>query len=224
MIPSPRFLTSSVLLLAVFFPATIAPAATAPAGPLERDLGQGLGYVRMHRLPADLPANPRGRVQPSVLDARYTEADADGAIAFVAWLKFRATPRSPVFVLVNAETSSALLASLAARNPATGIVVIGVASARFDPDSPVKISPGDERRAYDALANGAVVDALLADNPTKVRNDEASLTKGQPNDLPPVSMELPVDAPPAKRDGPPVDVALQRAVHLHRALAALRRI
>ena len=219
MILIPRLHSFSALLSAGIFSAI---AATAFAAPLERDLGLGLSYVRVHQLPGDLPANPPGRVPPCVVDARYAEADANGASVFVAWLKFRATPRSPVFVLVNADTASALLASLAARNSGVGIVVVGVASARFEPDSPVKISPTEERRAYDALANGAAVEALLADNPTKVRNDEASLTKGNAGETP---AELATDAPPpAKRIGPPVDVALQRAVHLHRALAALKKI
>lgn len=221
MILNPRFPLFSALLLAGFLSVTNAPAATAPAAPLERDLAQGLGYVRLHRLPADLPANPPGRVQPCVIDARYTEAEADGAIAFVAWLKFRATPRSPVFVLINASTSPAVLTALAAHDSAAGIVVVGVATATLKPDSPVKISPEDERRAYDALANGAALDALLSDNLAKVRNDEASLTKGHTGDTP---VELPADAPPARRAGLPVDVALQRAVHLHRALVALKKI
>ncbi len=197
---------------------------TARAAPLERDLGQGLGYVRLKQLPADLPAGEPGRAKASVLDARYVAADGAAAMAFGAWLKFRATARTPVFVLVNADTSPALRAELRAHDPAGGIVVIGVATAQFRPDSAVAISPQDERRAYDALAEGTTVEALLTDNPGKVRNDEASLAKGQPNDPPPVPAELPVDAPPAKRNGPPVDVALQRAIHLHRALVALKRL
>lgn len=189
--------------------------------PLERDLGQGLAYVRMQRLPADLPPNPPGRVKPCVVDARYTEADADAAKLFLAWLKFRATPRSPVFVLVNGETSAAMLAALATRDAATGIMVVGVATPQLMPDSPVRVTREDERRAYDALAAGAEIGALLADNPHKARNDEASLAKDRPAELPP---EPSVEVSGARRAPPLIDVALQRAVHLHRALAALKRI
>lgn len=203
------------LLFAVFFSAPVL------AAPFERDLGQGLSYVRMHRLPTDLPPNPAGRVKPCVVDARYAEADADAAKAFVAWLKFRATPRSPVFVLTNGGTSPSLLTALIAHGPTAGVVVVGVATAQLTPDSQVKISPEDERSAYDALANGTAIGALIADHPTKVRNDEASLAKGHPGATP---ADLPADASPAKRSGPPLDVALQRAVHLHRALVALKRI
>ena len=195
--------------------------AAVLAAPLERDLGQGLGYVRLQHLPADLPGAEAGRAKACVLDARYTAADADAAKAFVAWLKFRATPRAPVFVLVNSDTALTLLHTLTTGNPSTGIIVVGVASAQFRPDSPVTIAAEDERRAYDALADGATVEALLADNPGKARNDEASLAKGQPGDVP---VELPADAPPTKRTGPPVDVALQRAIHLHRTLVALKRL
>ena len=126
-----------------------------------------------------------------------------------------------MFVLVNSETALTLLHTLTTRNPSTGIIVVGVTSAQFRPDSPVTIAAEDEWRAYDALADGATVEALLADNPGKARNDEASLAKGQPGDVP---AELPADAPPVKRTGPPVDVALQRAIHLHRTLVALKRL
>ena len=37
--------------------------ATASAAPLERDLGQGLSYVRLKQLPADLPASEPGRAE-----------------------------------------------------------------------------------------------------------------------------------------------------------------
>ncbi|MEO6245297.1 MAG: hypothetical protein ABIQ12_07655 [Opitutaceae bacterium] len=208
--------------LAFVFSILIAPGA--PAAPLERDLGQGLGYVRLQNLPADLPTDAGNHAQAWVVDLRYTAAEPAAAAAFAAWLKFRATPRAPVFVLMNDDTAPALRSALAAHAPARGVVVIGAASPRVRPDSAVTISKEDERRAFDALTEGTAVEALLADNPGKLRNDEASLTKGQSRDLPAMPSEMPADAPSAKRTTPPVDVALQRAVHLHRSLMALKRL
>lgn len=197
-------------------------AGPAPAAPLTRDLGQGLGYVRLHELPGDLPPRSAGAATPCVVDVRYVRADAEVAGAFVAWLRFRATPRSPVFVLANVDTSEALVGPLVGRGRASGIVVIGAARGGFHPDVSVNFSEEGERRAYNALEQGAALEKLLTDNPGKVRNDEASLVKDHsPYEIP---AELPKDRPGEKQVSSQVDATLQRAVHLHRALVALKRI
>jgi hypothetical protein len=194
-------------------------ATAAFTAPLERDLGQGLAYFRAKRLPADLPAQPAGKAPPCVIDVRYAEADEVAATTFAAWLRFRATPRTPVFVLANAATSAALLEALAGRGP--GVVTIGIAGGRFRPDSAVRAGADDERRAYDALENGAAPGALLADHPDKVRRDEASLVRSQNGDTP---ADLPPENAAARRPPATIDAALQRAVHLHRAMVALKKL
>ena len=192
------------------------------AAPLERDLGYGLVYVRIHDLPADLPAKPAtGRVPPCVLDVRYVSADANGAAALLTWLKARATPRSPVFVLANAETSAAILKPLAAHERSSGIAVVGAPARNFRPHVSVKTTAETERQAYDALERGTPVAKLLSDNPDKVRNDEASLSKDR---LAEAAADAADDQLSGKRETPPIDATLQRAVHLHRALVALRKI
>jgi hypothetical protein len=208
--------------LALFF-AVFATACAEPPKPLERDLGQGLAYVRVKHLPADLPAKPAGRAPPCVIDVRYVEADEVAVTTFVAWLGFRATPRAPVFVLANSATAPALLAALAGRSAGLSVVLVGAPGGRFQPDSAVKIAAADERKAYDALENGAAVETLLADFPDKVRNDEASLVRGQsgPGETP---AESPPENPSSRRVAPTIDAALQRALHLHRALVALKKI
>jgi hypothetical protein len=97
--------------------------------------------------------------------------------------------------------------------------VVGIERAPFRPDVPVKASVEEEQRAYDALEKGAPLSALLTDHPNKVRNDEASLSKDR-------LAEASADAadPANKEAPPPIDATLQRAVHLHRALVALRKI
>ena len=103
----------------------------------------------------------------------------------------------------------------------TGIVVVGIERGGFHPDVTVRGSAEEERRAYDALEAGAPITSLLVDNPNKVRNDEASLSKDR---LAEASADAADDAISGKRPAPPLDVALQRAVHLHRALVALKKL
>jgi hypothetical protein len=195
---------------------------SAVAAPLERELGSGLTYYRVHELPGDLPAKPNGRVGAAAVDVRYVQADENATTAFMAWLKFRGTTRSPVFVLANAETSAALRKALAEHERGAGVVVIGIPSRQFHPDVAVTGSAQSERRAYDALEQGVATAVLLTDNPAKVRNDEASLSKDR---LAEASADAAEDSLAGKRTPPPpIDVALQRAVHLHRALVALKKI
>jgi hypothetical protein len=192
------------------------------AAPVERDLGHGLVYVRVHELPRDLPAKAAaGRVPACVVDLRYVRGDSEAATAFQAWLKNRATPRSPVLVLANGDTSPALRTVLAGHERASGIVVIGIPVDGFRPDIAARGSVEAERRSYEALEQGTPLARLLSDNPDKVRNDEASLSKDR---LAEAAADAADDVLTGKRAPPPIDVTLQRAVHLHRALVALKRI
>lgn len=188
-------------------------AIAAGAAPLVHDLGQGLVYVRVRELPGDLPAQPAGAAAPCVLDLRYVVAGRDATAAFSAWLKFRASPRTPVFVLANRETSPELRRALDEPHRGAGIAVIGIPGLDFAPEVPVRATPESERAAYEALDQGKPLAALLRDNPDKERNDEARLL--QPSVAPPKTGEA---------QAATIDASLQRAVHLHRALAALRRI
>jgi len=196
-------------------------SAVAGAAPIQHDLGQGLAYVRVRELPADLPARPTGRVAPCVIDVRFMAATPEGAEAFMAWARFRSTPRTPVFILANGETSAPLRAVLATHPRGTGIVVVGVPAAEFRPDVVVKSTAEIERRAYDAWGEGVALAKLLADNPDKVRNDEASLST---NRLAEAVADAAGEALAGGRPPPPIDSTLQRAMHLHRALVALKKI
>jgi hypothetical protein len=210
-------------LLALLIAAAPSLGLATPAR-LERDLGHGLAYCRVHSLPADLPANS-GKPGAIVLDLRYALGDDSAAPVLGAWLKVHCAATTPVFVLVNADTAPALLAYLAAIEPPAGLVTLGTTSPRFEPDIALKISPAAERIAYDALEHGTPVDSLLTDSAVKPRHDEASIaqehtgapagaTTGDADD----ADETPATPPPV------IDYALQRAVHLHRALLALRKL
>lgn len=234
----------SFLTLPIFLAATLLPAAAASTSTaaLTRDLGQGLTYHRATILPGDLPVTDATRKTPCVLDLRYARGDGAAGAALSAWLKFRAAPRTPVFLLINTETAASLLAPLASRAPSPGLIVIGTASAGLTPDLALKIAPDTERRAYDALAAGTSLERLLNDSPEKVRNDEARLAKDHQGVADPTAYAQPADdffddtpvsgpasatAPNASKPAPPpptIDRALQRAVQLHRSLKALKKL
>lgn len=200
-------------------------AAAGTAAPLQKDLGEGLVYFRVHHLPADLPADSALRSRPCVLDLRYVRGDAPTAALLKTWLKAHAAVKSPVLLLANLDTSPALLAPLASAQAIPGLVIIAPQSATFAADISVPDSPRRERRAYDALEQGTPVESLLDDNPPKPRNDEARLARDHISDE---EMEAETeDAPPSDKPAPPrplVDAELQRAVQLHRALLALKRL
>lgn len=213
------------LLLAVLLLAAAA-SSSLPAAPLERDLGEDLGYVRVHALPADLPS-ATAKARPLVLDLRFASGNADAATALAAWLKFSTTPQTPVFVLVNQATAPALLAVFAGP-PHPGIFTLGSAPPPTAIDFPVEIPAADERAAYDALEHGMDIPALTRENLDKPRADEASIARERANDTtetPPEADDIdpPADAKPAPPP-PLIDHALQRAIHLYRALHALKRV
>ena len=202
--------------------------STLAAAVSPRDLGHGLVYYRLHELPADLPNVPAADKRICVLDLRYTTGNAETATELESWLKNRATPRTPVFVLANSSTGGALLTPFASRISGSGIVLIGAEAPGFLPDIPVKISAAEEKRAYDALEAGASLESLLTDNPNKPRNDEARLAKEHVSDSASAD-DGTEDTPPAEKNapvkvGPPIDAVLQRAVQLHRGLQALKKI
>ena len=206
----------------------------ACAAPLTLDLGNGLAYHRAHFIPTDLPASSPTPPQPLVLDLRYATGDRNAALALSAWLKFHAATRTPVFVLANADTSPVLRAAFADRDHSAGLIVLGIASTDFAPDLNLVAEANTARRAYDALENGTVFTALIAPALEKPRNDEARLvasrlperapTTGDDAE-PPASVASNVAGAPAPPPAPPlIDVVLQRAVHLHRALLALKKL
>lgn len=191
-------------------------ATAARATPLTRDLGDGLTYVRIRELPADLPGGAAVPGQALILDLRYLVAGRDAAVALLAWAEFRAGVRSPLFLLANRETGAELNAALRRVSRGKGCVVIGVPGPGFEPQLAAKSDPTEEREAYAALERGEPVMSLLTENPGKVRLDEASLNQ------PPAEEEAP--AAHAVKPTVPIDAALQRAFHLHRSLRALRRL
>jgi hypothetical protein len=185
---------------------------------LDRDLGAGLAYRRVGELPRDLPAPVPGRPPALVLDLRFLAAGEEGAAALTAWLEARAAQGGLVFVLGNGDTAGPVRQALAERRRGPGVVVVGRPAEGFAPDLAVSTTAARERAAWDALAAGTPPATLLRDHPDKERNDEARLARGTS------ALPAPAAGAAASRAPPPHDGALQRAVHLHRTLLALRKI
>ena len=219
-----------IFLAALFLAFATTVVIAAPDGPV-RDLGLGLGYIRVHALPADLPPTgetPRGAL---VLDLRFSHGDDNSATPLAAWLRSHCTTATPVFVLVNDETAPAALAYFSAHDPSAGLVTLGAASARFKPDIVLTITPASDWTAYNAADHGTALLSLLTAASTKPRHDEASIAQDQKAAVEdPASSDTdlpdPGEPPPAVHAPPPplLDLVLLRAVHLHRALLALKKI
>ena len=215
-----------LLLLLVLI---LAAPCGAGAAPLERDLGRGLAYLRVAQLPADLPTKVADPHKALVLDLRFVSADETAAKAFEAWLKFRASANSPLTILLNAETSPLLLHVFLTPSLPSGVVTIGPASSDCKADVGVDVSPQADRLAYDALAKGTPIEDLVARKLDKPRRDEAELARQRTNGNTDEDAEEPAPKSAATPAAPAVkapvaDLVLVRAVQLHRALLALRRL
>lgn len=208
---SPRIVFASLLL---------GVASALCAAPLERELGDGFVYFRARDVPVDLPGNEGVRGRAFVLDLRFAHAGPNATTLLESWLRFHARADRPAFVLVNGATTAPLLRALRDRNTLPGVLVVGVAGQPFAPDIVVHQTSAEERRAYQALEDGASVSALTTDNPTKERNDEASLSQEGPVATTDESGDG--AAPASDAEPPATDAALQRAIHLFHGLKALR--
>jgi hypothetical protein len=200
----------------------IAAGLAAAAAPV-RDLGLGLVFSRVRSVPADLPDATAVRGHPCVLDLRFAGGDRAAGNALAAWLRAQCTARTPVFVLANSATSPALLAGLRPSVSRPGLVILGAAAPGFDPDIALGVSQESDRRAYAALDAGAPVASLLGRKIDKPRNDEERLEREHlsdsgPDDDADGQLDRPEPPPPLS------DAVLERAVQLHRALLALRRL
>lgn len=204
-----------------------AAAAGLRAAPLERDLGAGLLFFRVHRLPGDLPSAEAVAGRCVVLDVRFVRGDARAGADLFAWLRLHAGLRHPVLLLANQETGPALLTPLDSPDAVTGLIILGPAAPGFTPDIALDVPAGVDRRAYDALERGATVASLTDDTPVKTREDEAMLVRehlpdSALDDADDDSGQAPADKPAPTP--PLIDAVLRRAIQLDRALLALRRI
>ncbi len=206
-------LVFTCLLLSVF---CLSSVGLAKDDPLLQptDLGQGLGYLRVHQL--DEAIKPIAGSGALVLDLRHTTATPEAVTSFAATLSFR-SPSSTLFVLVGPDTPAGLTSALKGN-----FVSLGIKGSHPEPQVVVEQTAEADHAAYDAGESGTALASLIAGKIEKERFDEATLVhefkNGNHDAHPP-------EANPAKPAGSPTaltDRVLQRAVHLHHALLALK--
>jgi hypothetical protein len=159
-----------------------------------------------------------------VLDLRYAVADDAAAAALKTALAGRPAG-APLFIRVSPATSPALAAVIRQSLALT----LGIPGSAPIPKVMVQADAAQDRLAYDALETGTALDKLISGKIEKERFDEASLVEEFKNGNPEAAPPEPPDPTVPKAEGTPTppaplaDRVLQRAVHLHRALLALRR-
>ncbi|MDP2139026.1 MAG: hypothetical protein Q8J74_14345, partial [Candidatus Didemnitutus sp.] len=156
------------------------------------------------------------------LDLRYVVATDEDAPLISRALGQR-TGSLPLFILISPETPPAL-ARVLSRLPA-GTVTLGVAGSAPTPTVVIAQATDTDRRAYAAALDGLALETLISGKLVKERFDEASLVKdfqnGHAHPSPPPVPDLTAKTDPDKPQLL-IDRVLQRAVHLHRTLVALR--
>ena len=206
------------------------------------DLGQGLAYLRVHSVAESEAALRKAvpRAGALVLDLRYATASDESTAALRAALAGHPAG-TPLFILVSPMTPAAL-ATVIGQSPA---LTLGAPGSVPAPKVVVQTDAATDRRAYDALETGTSLEKLISGKIEKERFDEATLVHEFKNGNPaPLPGDRPGQTPAGQQAGtvspspdptapkpagmpeqpaPLVDRVLQRAVHLHRALQALRR-
>lgn len=203
-------------LLATFLSLVAAAASDAI------DLAPDLGYLRIHSIVQQQAALTAALQSPRalVLDLRHPVDERDAGELLHQQLANHPA-KSRLFILVSPVTPVPVVGAVAASS--TPLVTFGVKGSRPTPQVVVEQSPEADRRAFDALATGTTLAALLSGTIEKERFDEASLVhefkNGHPDAQPTASGEAPATESPDRL----TDRVLQRALHLHRALQALKR-
>jgi hypothetical protein len=179
------------------------------------DLGLGLGYLRVHNL--DEAIKPLTGSNAIVVDLRRAIATPESVAPFTVALTSRPAD-SRLFVLVGPDTPEDVANVL--KSP---LVTLGIKGSRPEPQVVVQQTAEDDRKAYDALEAGTTLADLVSGKVVKDRYDEASLVQefkgGNHNAKPPEAVQTKGGETSPRL----TDRVLQRAIHLHRALQALKR-
>jgi len=210
-----RFLSLLAPVLCLLLTGAATPAPTVPV-----ELAPGLRYLRVDSLVQSTHALSDAllRPEPLVLDLRYVLDEANSRDALLVLNSQPAKPR--LYVLVSSETPKGVANVLATST--TRLITLGITGSQPKPEVVVDQTATDDRRAYAALDQGTSLAALVSGKVDKEHFDEAELVKefksGNHDAHPP---EGNPDA--TKPAGQVTDRVLQRAVHLHKALEALKR-
>jgi len=228
---------SASLLFLVFF--LVLPLGLRAA--IEKDLGQALAFFRVTNAQADQASliDTIEQRPALVIDLRGLTCEPDFVAALYTALAKTPPPHAVRIVLINTATTQSLIAALD-DDALLSVITLAPRTPNFASDIVIATTSEEERLALEALSNGAPVEKLIGDTRDKRRYDEAKLVHDHTNGITPAEDEIPPDAEddtvttePAKKkptvadkkaEPPPRDLVLERAVQLHRALLALKKL
>ncbi len=227
---------SRLALLACLYPA-------AAFASLEKDLGQSLAFYRVTQPGADRVSMMEAihRSAALVLDLRGVEAEPEFISSLHAALAKPVPENAVRMVLVDQDTAPAIMAALD-DDSLLSVITLAPRMTRYSADITLATTASEQKTAMDALAQGIPVEKLTADIREKRRFDEAKLVHDHANGVSPDDA-FPADAEddslsepapekgknkgegkPAEETPAPRDLVLERAIHLHRTLVALKKI
>lgn len=231
--------SASILFLVLIF---FLPFGAGLHAAIEKDLGQALAFFRVTDASADQSAMVDAiEHRPAlVLDLRGLTCEIRFLEALHTALAKAPAPHAVRLVLVSASTAPAIIVTLD-DDALLSVITLAPRAPGFNADILITTTAEEENRALSALASGTPVEKLISDSRDKRRYDEAKLVHDHNNGITPSDDELPADAeddtvttePTAgKKTGvaekkpelPPRDLVLERAVQLHRALLALKKL
>lgn len=229
--------SASFLVLVIFL---VLPFGLRAA--IEKDLGQALFFLRITdaRAEQSIMTDTVGSRAALILDLRGLACEIDFVTLLHTALAKPPAPHTVRIVLVNSATDPAIVAALE-DDALLSVITLSPRSPNLTADIQVATSADEERKALDALSNGTPLEKLIADAHDKRRYDEAKLVHDHANGVTPSDEELPADAEDdtitteptsgKKNSGAekkavqlPRDLVLERAVQLHRALLALKKL
>ncbi len=148
---------------------------------IQRDLGQGLNYVRISDLSKDAEELKNALTKEAVvLDLRNTIATPEATAALNLQLNEIPPGMNGVrLILINPTSAAEIVQAVSLPRPRT--LTVGPRTPALFTDIAVPTPVDEDRRAYDALADDTPIDGLISSNPGKKRFDEAALTRTHTN-------------------------------------------
>ena len=209
---------------------TLLSAWTGLAAPQVQDLGEGLSYIQIRHVPADIPGKQNAPLAPPqawVIDLRGAKTDQSQSRTLVAWLRFHSKASTPSLVLLNADTTEQLR-DMIMDTQWPSMITLAPAPSGFRADILVDTNLEADRKAGDSIEDGKALRELITIKQAKARWDESILAKEKANGgtgLAPMpeSVEKKPDEAAAEAFKPN-DQVLARAVQIHRSLIALKAL
>jgi len=202
------------------------------------EFGDGLDYVRVRNLDTETPVAARAAM---IVDLRGSTGTSPLAATRLAVLLDVRSPGAIRLVLIDGATASNLVGLL--KSSPNRLLTLGAAGSGLALDITVATTVETDLHAREAIDAGTPLPDLLDPKREKRRYDEAAMVRDHANGLPIPGSPPETDTPKADGDAdtggkagtgpaapketkakPLVDQVLQRAIHVHQALRALKKL